>query len=206
MSTDYTHLFRKYLVSMGYDESILEDVHIQSRQLDFNGVAVKDKNEKDGKTIQAFALMSDKVRCSHHVYPFYRTMRWKNNGTIMPSCSVASMDKEGNWTIYDARNTYKQRSEDYIDYHNALSRFRKRIDAAPARALYKRVYITSWLLALLLLLYLSARVVWPCLGIPLDGEMVTMFILISVLSLLPTLLPLIKSISFFGIDLIIGKD
>lgn len=206
MATNYTCEFRQFLISKGYNVDKLEDIPIQSRQMDFSGVAVKDKPGEDGKTIQAFALMSDAARCRHRLYPFYRTHPWKNNGSLYPSCSIACKDDNGEWKVYNAHNTTMKRDSDYLDYDNALSRFKKRMDAAPARELNTRAKITCWILAAIFSLYLIARIAFPCRALPLDRDIVTMSLLITVLILLPTLLPLIKSISFFGIDLIIGRE
>lgn len=206
MTTNYTCEFRQFLISKGYKASILEDIPIQSRQMDFSGVAVKDKSGEDGKTIQAFALMSDAARRCHRLYPFYRTHRWDKNGSLYPSCSIASMDEKGEWKVYDAHNSALERNSDYLDYDNALSRFKKRMDVEPARELNARATITCWILAAIFSLYLIARIAFPSFTLPLDGDIVMMSILIAVLILLPTLLPLIKSISFFGIDLIIGRE
>lgn len=202
---DYTCSFCTFLQQKGYKETCIDDsIIIKSRQLTFSGVAVKGD---DGKIIQAFALMSDKARRLHNLYPFYRTHRWgAKNGNTYPSCSIACKGDDGEWRIYDAHNSRQERNADYLDYDNALARFRKRLEAAPARELNFRAQITCWILAGLLSAYLIVRTIWPSLGLPLDGDVVVMFILIVVLILLPTFLPLFKSISFFGIDLIIGRD
>lgn len=206
MVADYTCKFRQFLKSKGYKTDCLDDCHIKSRQMDFFGVTVKDRPGEEGKTIQAFALMSDAARSRHRLFPFYRTHPWKNNGSIYPSCSIACMDDNGDWKVYDAHNSAKERDPDYLDYDNALSRFKKRMDAAPARELNARATITCWVLAAVFSFYLIARIAFPCLRLPLDRDIVTMSILIAILILLPTMLPLIKSISFFGIDLIISRE
>lgn len=206
MKQEYVHNFILFLESKGYDAKYIAELPIKSRQLDFSGVAIKDKVGPNGKIIQAFALMSDSTRCLHHLYPFYRTMHWENNGNIYPSCSVACLDKKGDWKIYDANDTRRDRPDEYLNYENALSRFKSRINAAPARELNQKAKITSWVLAGVFLCYLIARIAFPHLDLPLDANMVTFSIVISALILLPTVLPLIKSISFFGIDLIIGNE
>lgn len=206
MTTNYTCDFRQFLISMGYNANNLEDIHIQSRQMDFSGVAVKDKPGENGKYIQAFAIMSEAARSRHRLFPFYRTRTWKNNGSLYPSCSIACKGDNGEWKVYDAHNSGKERDSDYLDYDNALSRFKKRMDVEPAKELNARATITCWILAAIFSLYLIARIAFPSLALPLDGDIVMMSILVAVLILLPTLLPLIKSISFFGIDLIIGRE
>ena len=204
---NYVKDFCTFLTEKGYKEECLEEIPVQSRQLDFAGVAVKDKSGKDGKVVQAFALMSNKARTLHHVYPFYRTHKWgKNNGDTFPSCSIACQDEKGEWKIYDARESARERTPEYLDFDGAVARFNKRIGAEPARELNKMVKTVCWSLATLFAIYLILRIVFPSIALPLDSDIILLFILISALILLPLLLPLVKSLSFYGIDVIIGKE
>lgn len=201
---DYLSSFHDYLTAHSYPEKNLEDIIIKSRQLTFHGVAVKNDA---GQVIQAFALMGDDTRVKHRLYPFYRTRNWgKGNGNVFPSCSVATQGADGTWTVYDAHDTSKERNEDYLDYNAAVKRFQNRVDAEPGRVFNRQTKVTCWVLAALLLVYFAARLLWPSLSLPLDTTTILLFALVSVLVLLPSLIPFLKSLSFFGIDLIFGKD
>lgn len=110
---DYTKEFCNYLISCGYPVEKLEIVEkILSRGLSFSGVKVLDDNKKTPTVIQVFALMSDRERQSHHLYPFYRTMNWGET-KIKPSCSIATRSRNGSWDIYNAHNSSEKRNSHY---------------------------------------------------------------------------------------------
>ncbi len=156
-TSNYLCDFQEYLRKKGYKEARLDKIIIKSRQLTFSGVVVKDA---DGRIIQAFVLMSEKERLLHRVYPFYRTHRWgMKNGATYPSCSIACKDDDGEWRIYDAHVSTRERNADYLDYDSAVERFWKRQDVAPARELNLRAKITCWILAGLLSVYLVVRTI-----------------------------------------------
>jgi hypothetical protein len=113
--------FKDYLVETGnYPRNQLAQFKVNSRWENCDGIMVYDK-PKNCRVIQAFALMSKELRTKHLVYPFYRTRNWgANNGPVFPSCSIATMDEDNNWTIYDARETTRTRDEaSYINYEKA---------------------------------------------------------------------------------------
>lgn len=200
--------FKDYLVETGkYPRNQLAQFPVKSRWENCDGVRVYDK-PKNGRIIQAFALMPEELRTKHHVYPFYRTTKWGgNNGPVYPSCSIATMDKDGKWTIYDAGETGRARDEDsYINYEKAKQRFEKRYTATPAMELRNKTRCISLTSAAILIAYFVARLLFPSLNLPLNAEVVSLFIFIVVLVMLPVLIPFITSIKVFGIDVLFGKE
>lgn len=198
---DRSNLFIEYLVDQGYDRKALKYKEIKTRGLDVDGVIVFDKRGKDACVIQAFALMSDKERTSHRLFPFYRTMDWgKNNENVNPACSIATRDDEGSWTIYNAHNSRMRRDEDYLNYDLAQKRFRKRIDVKPVQEIGKALKYSCWGLAFIVAAYFALSLIFPALSFPVDMSVVSLFVLEAVLVVLPMIIPLIKGLSLFGID------
>ena len=205
---NYVELFMDYLVQTGnYPKNQLKVFQVKSRWENCDGIMVYDK-PKNGRVIQAFALMPDNLRTKHHVYPFYRTHKWgENNGSLFPSCSIATMDDEGNWHVYDARETSSARDESsYISFENAKLRFEKRLNATPAMELRRKTRSIAWTSAAILIAYFISGLAFPSLGLPLSAPVISLFIFIVVLIILPVFIPFITSIKMFGIDVIFGKD
>lgn len=197
----YSTLFIEYLASKGYEQKLLKTVNITSRGLPFSGVKVLDKEGEDASVIQAFALMSDKMRTSHRLFPFYRTHPWgKNNESAKPSCSIATQEKDGSWVIYDAHDSSKVRDKSYLDFNLAVERFYRRADVAPVREIGNAISIVSWVMAFLLITYFVVFLVCPELSLPFDMNVISLFAMVAVLLLLPLLIPFIKGISIFGVD------
>lgn len=208
MKINYIEDFCTYLVNVGkYPKNQLVHFTIKSRGITCDGIKVIDK-PKNGRVIQAFALMSDIVRNMHHVYPFYRTTKWgENNGSLYPSCSIATLDGRGDWKIYDANETKYQRDENsYIDFEKAKLRYEKRINAAPVIELRKKTRAASWSMAGILALYFCLGRAIPSINLPLGGDIVSLFVLIVVLVLLPILIPFIKGVSIFGFDVLFDRE
>ena len=204
----YTESFKRYLVeSWYYDTRLLKTIGIKNRGITCPGVIVLDKEGKDASVVQAFAIMSDETRTQHRLYPFYRTQNWgKNNGTVYPSCSIATCDSDGKWTIYDAHDATKKRDEDYLTHSLAVERFNRRIDVKAIQDIGKGLRLTCWIMAGLICAYYFIGLISPHIELPLDGSVVSLFILVAVLILLPLLIPYLEGISFFGIDLFLKND
>ena len=203
----YTDSFISFLSEKKeYDRELLSKVEIQSRGLDFSGVKVCDKKGNDAVVIQVFALMSEKERQMHKLYPFYRTQKWgANNEYIYPSCSIAVQNEDGSWRIYDAHDSRRMRDASYLNHSLAVNRYYARKDSKPIRDIGGQIKCICWVLAGILAVYLILRQIFPGWSLPLDGGAVSVFILISVLILLPLIIPYLEGISFFGIDLILRK-
>ena len=198
---DRSNTFIEYLVKQGYDGKALKSKEIKTRGLNVAGVLVLDKDSKTARIIQAFALMSDKERLSHRLFPFYRTMDWgKNNESVNPACSIATQNNDGSWTIYDAHDSRKKRDEDCLDYDLAQKRFRNRIDVKPVQEIGKALNYSCWGLAFLVAVYFTLSLLFPELSFPVDMSVVSLFVLVAVLVVLPMIIPLIKGLSLFGID------
>ncbi len=203
----YTDSFISFLSeNKGYDPDLLSKVEIKSRGLEFSGVKVCDKKGKDAVAVQVFALMSEKARQMHRLYPFYRTQKWgENNENVYPSCSIAVRNDDGCWNIYDAHDSGRKRDPSYLNHTLAVDRYYARKDSKPIRDIGEQIKWICWVLACVFAVYLILRQVFPDWSMPLDGGIVSVFILIAVLILLPLIIPYLEGISFFGIDLIIRK-
>ena len=151
--------------------------------------------------------MSDKVRRSHRLFPFYRTHKWgKNNESVYPSCSIATRNDDGSWTIYDAHDSSKKRDKSYLNYDLAVERFYRRADVASVQETGKTLKYISWGLALIIAAYFIVSLSCPNLSLPIDINIVSLFGLVAILLLLPLLIPFLKGISLFGIDFFFKKD
>lgn len=204
---DYSTSFIEYLSEQGYNRKLLKIIGVQSRGLNFAGVLVYDKDSDDASVIQAFILMSDKVRRSHRIFPFYRTYNWgKNNESVYPSCSIATQNEDGSWSIYDARDSSKERDKSYLNYHLAVERFYRRTDVTSVQETGNTLKYISSGMALIIAAYLIVSLSFPDLSLPIDINVVSLFGLVAVLLLLPLLIPFIKGLSIFGIDFFIKKD
>ena len=193
--------FIEYLTKQGYDKKLLRTADILSRGLPFAGVLVYDKDSDDASVIQAFILMSDKVRRSHRIFPFYRTYNWgKNNESVYPSCSIATRNDDGSWSIYDAHDSSRERDKSYLNYDLAVERFYRRADVSSVQETGNTLKFISWGLALILAAYFIVSLSCPDLSLPIDINVVSLFGLVAVLLLLPLLIPFLKGISLFGID------
>ena len=198
---DYTTSFIEFLSEQGYNHKSLKTVCIQSRGLNFAGVQVLDKGGEEACVIQAFALMSDKVRRSHRLFPFYRTRNWsKNNGSVYPSCSIATQNDDGTWAIYDAHDSSKERDRSYLNYDLAVERFYRRADVASVQETGNTLKYISWGLALIIATYFIVSLSFPDLSLPIDITVVSLLGLVAILLLIPLLIPFLKGISLFGID------
>ncbi len=198
---DRSKLFIDYLVDQGYDRKVLKSEKIKTRGLDVDGVIVFEKEGNDARVIQAFALMNDAERTTHRLFPFYRTMDWgRNNETVNPACSIATQNNDGSWTIYDAHNSKMRRDEDYLNYGLAQKRFRKRIDVKPVQEIGKALKYSCWGLAFIVAAYFALSLIFPALSFPVDMSVVSLFVLVAVLVVLPMIIPLTKGLSLFGID------
>ena len=202
---NYSSEFINYLVKKGYEKPLLKTQKIKSRGDMYDGVIV---GEKDRKTtvIQAFALMSDKDRRKHRLYPFYRTQPWgEANTSVYPSCSIATREINGEWSIYNAHDSSQKRDSDYLNYGLALERFHRRMKAEPIRSMGSSFKYISWSLATFLGVYYILTKIFPGQLPVIDGSTVTLFAVIIVLILLPILIPFIKGISVFGIEVFFNK-
>ena len=205
--SNFNAQFIEYLTKQGYDKKFLRTVDILSRGLPFVGVLVYDKDSNDASVIQAFILMSDKVRRSHRIFPFYRTHNWgKNNESVYPSCSIATRNDDGSWSIYDAHDSSRERDKSYLNYDLAVERFYRRADVSSVQETGNTLKYISWGLALILAAYFFVSLSCPDLSLPIDINVVSLFGLVAVLLLLPLLIPFIKGLSIFGIDFFIKKD
>lgn len=200
--------FKDFLVNKGYPKENLVHFTVNSRGCSFDGIKVFDKNNANGRVIQAFALMSETMRKMHHVYPFYRTTKWgENNGTLFPSCSVATRNEDNTWSVFDAHETKMLRdASSYIDFEKAILRFDKRLNAEPAVELRKKTRLFSWSSAGIILSYFVLSVACPLLQLPFGYDVVCLFLLVVALVLLPILIPFIRSIRIFGFDVIFGRE
>lgn len=198
---DRSKLFIDYLVDQGYDRKVLKSEKIKTRGLDVDGVIVFEKEGNDARVIQAFALMNDAERTTHRLFPFYRTMDWgRNNETVNPACSIATQNNDGSWTIYDAHNSKMRRDEDYLNYGLAQKRFRNRIDVKPVQEIGKALKYSCWGLALIVAAYFVLSLIFPALSFPVDMSVVSLFVLVAVLVVIPMIIPLTKGLSLLGID------
>lgn len=203
----FTDLFIGHLSQHGYDRKVTKKIGIQSRGLSFAGVLVYDKDSDDASVIQAFILMSDEVRRSHRIFPFYRTHNWgKNNESVYPSCSIATQNDDSSWSVYDAHDSSKERDKTYLNYDLALERFYRRAEVASVQETGNTIKSISWGLALIIIAYFIVSLVCPDLSLPIEMNVVSLFGLVAVLLLLPLLIPFIKGISLFGIDFFFKKD
>ena len=198
---EYSTSFFDYLSGLGYERARLKSDTIQSRGLSFAGILVLDKDSDEASVIQAFILMSDKVRRSHRLFPFYRPRNWgKNNGSVYPSCSIATRNADGSWSIYDAHDSSKERDKSYLNYDLAVERFYRRSDVASVQETGHTLKYISWGLALIIAAYFIVSLSCPNISLPIDINVISLFGLVAVLLLLPLLIPFIKGLSIFGID------
>lgn len=206
MKNSYVENLIDYLIDKGYPKDKVKQVRaISVRHLkDCQRVEVFNK---EGNVIQSFITLSNKDRLSHHVFPFYHRYDQRVNGNYEkanPSCSIAVMDNDGTWKFYDASNSRKQRSNDYIDYEEAKDRFSMRVNLIPSivtkRRLIRKCYFTASCFLTYLLLHILGEVRVLSFVFPLSSQLILVLFLTAFLFLLPDLLPRIKGFSLFGIN------
>ena len=136
-------------------------------------------------------------------FPFYRTysQRSQYGYLVPPACNVAVYGSDDMWHIHNAANLRVElKSPGFLNYDKAADRFEKRYKYLGNKCLYKAVQWISIVLLFVILLYFVAHILSTNgqLGeviIPLDAAVISLFVIIVCLLLLPVLLPYIRSLS-----------
>lgn len=162
-----------------------------------------------GFIIQAFVLMDKKDFPSSGKFPFYRTYTQRNTyGYLMPpACNVVSCDSKGKWHIHSASNLRSEITRTgFLNYKEAANRFEKRLDYFGNAELAKRIKCRAICSIVAVLLYVVAHILSlnGVLGeavLPLNTTIMTAFVAIIVLLLLPPLIPYIRSVAIGNVGL-----
>ena len=170
----------------------------------------------DGYIIQAFVLMSEEHCRSLDKFPFYRTYYQANDyGFITPpACNVAVYSQGADkWSFFSSSNLrHEITSSSFLNYDEALRRFRERLGYIGNKQLAKRIGWISTVFLVFVTLYFVAHIMstnellWG-IKIPLDVNVISIFVVMIILLLLPPIIPYIRSISIkgIGVDLNQGR-
>lgn len=162
----------------------------------------------DGYIIQAFVLMSEEHCRSLDKFPFYRTYFQANDyGFITPpACNVAvycqGADK---WLFYSSSNLrHEITSSSFLNYDEALRRFRERLNFIGNKQLAKKIGWISTCFFVAVTLYFIAHILSSNdllfgISVPLNMNVISLIVVMMILLLLPPLIPYIRSISIKGI-------
>ena len=208
MNRNYAQEFKEYLQNeCKYpSDSVFVKRNCKIRDLICDKVEVK----ADGMVIQAFAVLSDSQRKSHHVFPFYHdyeAQKADRRISIRPSCSIATFYQQDGWKVFDASDSRSERNiASYLNYKLASDRFISRWNSAPGIVVVKRVKKYSILCAIFLAIYLIAHIVVQNLTsgaayLPFNSEVLICIISIVLLLALPVIIPFIKALKIFGVEI-----
>lgn len=205
--TDYINFFTKYLLSKGYPAETIFKNKYRYDGRDFGRIEVSDG---DGSIIQAFVFMSKENFPPSGKFPFYRTYSQRNiYGYLMPpACNVVTLDeKENKWHIHNAANLRAEITRaSFLNYEEARKRFERRLDYFGNAELAKTIRCRAGASIVVLLLYMVAHIlsVNGLLGhfsLPFDVTIMTAFIVVMALLLLPPLIPYIRSVAIGNVGL-----
>lgn len=171
----------------------------------------------EGRIIQAFVLMS-KTHCEHlekHKFPFYRTYaQWNDYGYLTPpACNVAVLNEDTNkWEIHSASDLkHEITSTNFLNYEEAVKRFNKRWEYHGNREFQRRVMFRSIICIIIVALYIAAYIcsvngLLAGVEIPLNAAVVSVFVVVVLLLLIPPLIPYLKSITVNGFGLELNQE
>ena len=162
--------------------------------------------------IQAFVLMSEDQLKAQDKFPFYRTYTQKNmyGYLVPPACNVGVFrKKDEHWHIFSANDLRKELKRPvFLNYNEATKRFEERFNYLGNYELGRAIKGLSIGLLCVIILYLIAHIlsVNGLLGffvLPLDSTVVSIFVMLMCLLLIPPVIPYIRSLNIgnVGIEL-----
>lgn len=203
----YVDLFVEYLQKKcGYPESAIIKTIYRYDEKDYGRVEILE----DELIIQAFVLLSEDHCRQLDKFPFYRTYSQRNTYgyLVSPACNVAVYDeKNGKWHFYSPSNLRAElTSASLLNYDNAKERFEKRFNYLGNEKIWKTIKMLSMVLLCIIVLYVVAHVlsVNGCLGaftLPLDATVVSIFVILMCLLLIPQLIPYIRSLNIGNVGI-----
>ena len=204
--SNHINLFAEHLQSMGYPADAIIKTKYRYDGKDFGRVEIMD----GGFIIQAFVLMRKDSFPTSEKFPFYRTYGQRNTyGYLMPpACNVVTFDEKYNtWHIHNASNLRVEITRaSFLNYEEARKRFERRLDYFGNAELAKTIRCRAIVSIVVVLLYLVAHILSDngLLGhfnLPFDATIMTAFIVVTVLLLLPPLIPYIRSVAIGNVGL-----
>lgn len=204
--SDYVDLFVKHLLEeCKYPaEDIIRNIYRYDGK-SYGRVEVLD----GGFIIQAFVLMDKGTFPTSGSFPFHRTYTQRNiYGYLMPpACNVASCDENGKWRIYSASNLRSEITRTgFLSYKEAVKRFEKRLEYFGHAELAKKIKCRAICSVIAILLYAAAHILsingmFGETVIPLNSTILTAFVVIIVLLLLPPLIPYLRNVAIGNVGL-----
>ena len=212
----YADLFVDYLQKdCGYPENVVIKNVYRYDGKDYDRVEVL----WGDLIIQAFVLMSKDHCLQLDKFPFYRTYSQQNEYgyLVQPACNVVVY--EGNdtkyiWHIHNASNLRAEVTHPgFLNYEKAVNRYRRRFEYLGNKKLYDRIKMLSIILLAVFVLYVVAHIlsvngIMGNVSIPLDASIISTFIIVICLLLIPPLMPYIRSLGIgsVGIEIKDSKD
>ena len=211
MNTYYIDLFANYL----HDECKYPKENIRKNTYKYDGKEFGRVEVLSGEyVIQAFILMSDDVRRNQGRYPFYRSYYQRNDYGYLtpPACNIAVYYADTKkWAIYSSSDVkHELESPNFLNYDAAVKRFMNRLTYIGNEKLAKCVKWLSISLLIAVIMYVVAHIlsINGLLGdvlIPLDSNCVGIISIITVLVLLPPLIPYIRSVTIGNVGVEINQ-
>lgn len=212
MNAYYRDLFVKYL----HENCKYRKSNIRTNTYKYNGKEYwRVEVLSDGYVIQAFVLMSPTHCQEMDKFPFYRIYsQWNDSGYLTPpTCVVAVyIESTKEWEIHNASDLrHEFTSTNFLNYNEAVKRFQKRLDYDGNMKLRKTIRCSSIIWLTIVFIYIIAHLlcangIFPWLVIPLNDAVVGIIVIITVLILLPPLIPYVKSFSIKGIGVELNQD
>ena len=159
---------------------------------------------EDELIIQAFLLMSEDHCLQLDKFPFYRTYSQRNTYgyLVTPACNVAVYDeKNDKWHFYSPSNLRVELTgASLLNYDKAKERFEHRFNYLGNEKIWTTIKRLSLVLLCIIVLYVVAHIlsVNGYLGaftIPLDATVVSIFVILVCLLIIPQLIPYIRSLN-----------
>ena len=157
--------------------------------------------------IQAFVIMSEEQQERKDSYKFYRSYRQKNpfGVDVNPACAIAVPDPDNEeWSFYSAADMTEYVRDTFVNYKLACKRFDKRFGRKMLTGIRIALYSLLGLAVLYTVLYgLSINGKLGDVIVPIDGAVVSWFVVLSALVILPIIFPYIKGLKLpgFGFEL-----
>lgn len=201
MDNNYREMFAEYLI--GKCKYPAEAVRTNIYKYDGNEYG-RVEVAMDGYVVQAFVLMREELCRKLDKFPFYRTYYQRNDFgyTTPPECYVV-VNKGGadKWAIHSSADLRHERTAlSLLNYDEAVKRFQKRIRFIGNEHLAKIIKRISVAFLIVVALYFVAHILSRNgllfgIDIPLDITIISVFVVMMVLLLLPPLVPYIQSIT-----------
>lgn len=202
--------FIEFLKKQGYPSDTIEtERHISSKTAKFSSrldVAIV----VGGKIIQAFELKKDAktkdIKHTLHQVGMYE--EFMDSARVFAEIHIVTYD-DGNWWVYSKQNNKWQYAKNILNLANASEEYIKKVKSVLYHINYSKLKDLCQIISAFCLIYF---LLYICLSvansggnckytIPMSWELLALFLGISIVAMLPLLLPMIKRVKIGNLDL-----